>query len=75
MYLTDDYDIGAKLWFDLILYGISTQFEVKVKGTVKRKDKTQHYNIYGIAFNDVPPDIKIRIDETIHRMRPREFLS
>jgi len=74
MYLADDYEIGAKLWFDLILYGISTQFEVKVQGTVRRKDKTQHYQVYGISFINVPPDTKIRIDETIHKMRPKEFL-
>jgi len=74
MHLADEYEIGAKLWFDLTLYGVSTQFDVKVQGVVRRRDKTPLYYVYGICFIDVPQDTKIRIDESIRKMRPKEFL-
>jgi hypothetical protein len=74
MELEADYEPGVKLFFDIVLYGLSTQFDVKVTGLVRRKHHAGHYYVYGVAFTGVTPDLRIRIDETINHMRPRDFL-
>lgn len=70
-----DYSIGDTMWFDLRIEGFLSEFEVKTKGTVRRKEHFANENVYGIEFIGLPPDIKIRIDESVRADRPVEHGS
>lgn len=58
------------LWFDLMIQGFFTEFEVKVKGIVRREHMREKQHIYGISFLDLSPELKIRIDENVMNDRP-----
>jgi N-methylhydantoinase A/oxoprolinase/acetone carboxylase beta subunit len=64
-----EFDVGAALWFNVTLYGFSSEFEVMAQGVVRRKRHVKHYYIYGVSFRGLPIDAKIRIDEMIAYMR------
>jgi hypothetical protein len=65
-----DYPEGATLWFDLVLEGFLSRFEVKTEGRIRRKAVHGSVFRYGIAFRDLSPATKIQIDENIRGDRP-----
>ena len=71
--LTEDkYEIGDKIWFDLVVQGFFSQFEARVQGEIRNARVIEHWNAYGVVFLDLSHDKKIMIDENIHNDRPIE---
>lgn len=61
---------GDMLWFDLVIHGFFSEFEIKVKGIIRREIKGDSQHLYGVSFMDLSPDQKIRIDENVLNDRP-----
>ncbi len=63
---------GDELWFDLVIYGFMSEFQVKVPGKICRKTDVAGKYQYGIEFIGLSQDTKIRIDANVHNDRPVE---
>ena len=74
MYTEEEFETGDKLFFDVVLYGLSAQLEFCTQGTIRRKKHVGLYYIYGVSFQGLSGDLKIHIDELIMHMRPKNFL-
>ena len=65
-----EYAVGDRLWFDLVIRGFLSKFEVKSLGEVRRKIEHGKVFDYGIAFKGLSPEKKIQIDENVRNDRP-----
>ena len=73
LFIKEDFEIGTRLSFHIVLYGLSSEFVFKADGIIRRKDFAKFYYVYGIGFVDLSQDAKIQIDEMITHMRPRDY--
>ena len=69
-----EYRAGDRLFFEITLYGLSTECEFKAEGVIKNIDKAEPYYFYGVSFLNLPVVVKIDIDEIITHTRPREYV-
>jgi hypothetical protein len=75
MIASDIYEIGELLFFEMKIYGFLSEFNVNINGVVRRKIPKEGGNAsYGISFQNLAPDIKIRIDESIIKNNPQNIL-
>lgn len=65
-----EYQKGDVLWFDILVQGFFSEFDVKTRGKVCRAYSSGNQFGHGIAFIGLSEDIKIRIDENVKRDRP-----
>lgn len=65
-----EYNTGDTLWFDITIRSVLSEFEIMVRGVVRRKALQAGNYVYGIAFVGLSQDKKIRIDESIRNDRP-----
>jgi len=73
LYVDADYEVGARLFFHITVYGLSSEFEFRAEGVIRRKDQTDKYYVYGVKFRNLSKDDQIRIDEIITHMRPKAY--
>lgn len=65
----DEYNLGDKLFFELIIAGFMSEFTVFAEGRIVHIKKLPSYYSYGIKFAGLSEDDKIRIDENILKDR------
>ena len=69
--LTDKpYEKGDLIYFDLVVHGFFSEFEVRVSGVVRQAHEKEGHCVYTVIFLNLSPDLQIRIDENIKRDRP-----
>jgi c-di-GMP-binding flagellar brake protein YcgR len=73
VYTDDTYFVGDEMWVDLTLYGAHSEFHVKTPCVVRRDLQSEYFHAYGLEFVGLSPHAKVRIDEMIRQMRPREL--
>ena len=64
------YNEGDVLWFDIVLQGFLSEFEVKAKGQVCHRQPFADKYIYGIAFMGLSREKQIQIDLNVQNDRP-----
>lgn len=66
---TDKYNVGDKLFFELLIEGFLSEFLVMTEGKIMRCTALPEYYLYGIKFIGLSEDMKIRIDMNIVKDR------
>ena len=66
-----EYAVGDVLWLDLTVQGFLSEFSFKAEATIRRtKGFIGGEHIYGVSFNNLTDDVRIRIDENVRNDRP-----
>ncbi|GMO11952.1 MAG: hypothetical protein Ta2A_21210 [Treponemataceae bacterium] len=66
-----EHEVGTVLWLDLTVQGFLSEFSFKAEATIRRnKGLVGGEHIYGMSFNKLPEDLRIRIDENVKNDRP-----
>ncbi|MDR1067567.1 MAG: PilZ domain-containing protein [Clostridiales bacterium] len=74
MIASDEYAAGDLVCCDLKVYGFMSEFKIDIKGVVKHKKPTKDGEAeYGVSFQNLETDIKIRIDEVIISDSPKNI--
>jgi hypothetical protein len=63
-------NVDDVVWFDLKVTKLFAEFKFTAAGVIRRKDG----NVFGASFKDLSEDIKIRIDEVVHKFGPTNIM-
>ena len=72
-----EYKVGDILWFDLVVHDFRVLNEplIKVRGKIRRVDRSESGNSYGVSFKNLSMEQQIRIDEIIQHKNKVRILA
>ena len=70
---TVGFEVGKELFLDIRIRDYFTEFEVKTKGIIRNVEKAGRDHVYGVKFTSIGHDARIRIDEAIKSIIPKEI--
>jgi hypothetical protein len=59
------YPLNAKLYFDIYVYNMLSEFNVKVEGCVIRRDSSEATNVYAVNFENINKYQQVQLDELV----------
>lgn len=70
MRTAESFQVNDVLWFNLEIQNFLVEFSIKTQGIIRRRTEFENEYTYGVAFINLSPDDRIRIDENVRMDRP-----